>query len=49
MRTDVYKKLDAQRREVGRDFVWRAAFRRVVKPAKNINDDKDEDLWFFLL
>jgi DNA topoisomerase IB len=39
----LYKELDARRREEVKGFVWRAPFRRVVKPAKNIADN--DDLW----
>jgi hypothetical protein len=42
----LYKELDARRREEVKGFVWRAPFRRVVKPAKDIDDD--EDLWDWL-
>ena len=43
----LYKELDARRREEVKGFVWRAPFRRVVQPAKNLDDD-DNDLWDWL-
>jgi hypothetical protein len=42
----LYKELDTRRREEVKGFVWRAPFRRVLKSAKNLDDN--DDLWDWL-
>jgi hypothetical protein len=42
----LHKELDARRREEVKGFAWRAPFRRVAQPAKNL--DENDDAWDWL-